>query len=81
MEFNMEPERTRETGNTKKKTRVKVLENDLADLRELGQKLGAVQRTIFKNRYGNLLELLEVHVQVHVITALVQYYDLSLIHI
>jgi len=71
----MEPERTRETGNTKKKTRVKVLENDLADLRELGQKLGAVQRTIFKNRYGNLLELLEVHVQVHVITALVQYYD------
>ena len=29
----MEPERTRETGNTKKKMRVKVLENDLADLR------------------------------------------------
>jgi len=38
MEFNMEPERTRETGNTKKKMRVKVLENDLADLRELWAK-------------------------------------------
>jgi len=71
MEFNMEPERTRETGNTKKKMKVKVLENDLADLRELGQKLRAVQRTIFKSRYGNLLELLEVQVQVHAITELV----------
>ena len=67
----MEPERTRETGNTKKKMKVKVLENDLADLRELGQKLRAVQRTIFKSRYGNLLELLEVQVQVHAITELV----------
>jgi len=75
MEFNIELERTRETGNTKKKMRVKVLENDLADLRELGQKLRAVQRVIFKSRYGNLLELLEVQVQVHAITALVQYYD------
>jgi len=75
MEFNMEPERAREMGNTKKKMRVKVLENDLADLRELGQKLRAVQRTIFKNRYGNLLGLLEVQVQIHAITTLVQYYD------
>jgi len=71
----MELERTRETGNTKKKMRVKVLVNDLADLIELGQKLRAMQRVIFKSRYGNLLELLEVQVQVHVITALVQYYD------
>jgi len=75
MEFNMEPERTREARNTKKKMRVKVLENDLADLRELGQKLRAVQRTVFKNRYRNLLEFLEVHVQIYAITALVQYYD------
>jgi len=75
MEFNMEPERTHEAKGTKKKMRVKVLENDLADLRELGQKLRAVQRTIFKNRYGNLLGLLEVQVQIPAITALVQYYD------
>ena len=43
-------------------------------LESYGQKLRAMQRTIFKSRYGNLLELLEVQVQVHVITALVQYY-------
>jgi len=36
MEFNMEPEMTHEAGGTKRKMRVKVLENDLADLRELG---------------------------------------------
>ena len=75
MEFNMEPERTHEVEGLKKKLRVKVVENDLADLRELGQKLRAVQRTIFKNRYGNLLGLLEVQVQIHAITGLVQYYD------
>jgi len=42
MEFNMEPERTHEVGDLKKKLRVKVLENNLVDLRELGQKLRAV---------------------------------------
>jgi len=72
MEFNTGSERTRET---KKKMRVRVMENDLADLRELGQQLGAAQRAIFKSRYGNLLELMEIQVQVHAITALAQYYD------
>jgi len=71
----MEPERTHEVEGLKKKLRVKVVENNLADLRELGQKLRVVQRTIFKSKYGNLLGLLEVQVQIHVITALVQYYD------
>ena len=56
----------------------KVLENNLADLRELGQKLRAVQRTLFRTRYGNLLGLLEVQVQIPAITALVQYYDYPL---
>jgi len=60
MEFNMEPERTYEVEGLKKKLRVKVVETNLADLRELGQKLRAVQRTIFKSRYGNLLGMLEV---------------------
>ena len=71
----MEPERTHDSKGTKKKMRVKVFENDLADLRELRQKLRVVQRTIFKNIYGNLLGLLEVQVQIPAITALVQYYD------
>jgi len=75
MEFNMEPERTHEMEGLKKKLRVKVVENNLADLRELRQKLRAVQRTIFNSRYGNLLGLLEVQIQIHTITALVQYYD------
>ena len=38
----------------KKKIRVKVLKSDLTVLRELGQKLKAVQKTIFRSRYGNL---------------------------
>jgi len=71
MEFNMELERTHEVGGSKKKLRVKVLENNLTDLRELGQKLRAIQRTIFKSRYGNLLGLLKVQVQIPAITALV----------
>jgi len=75
MEFKMEPERTHEVGGSKKKLKVKVLENNLVDLRELGKKLRAVQRTIFRSRYGNLLGLLEVQVQITVITALVQYFD------
>ena len=54
------------------------MENNLADLRELGQKLRAVQRTLFRTRYGNLLGLLEVQVQIPAITALVQYYDYPL---
>ena len=44
-------------------------------LENWGQKLGVVQRAIFKSRYGNLLGLLEVQVQEHAVTALVQYYD------
>jgi len=74
MEFNMEPE----VEGLKKKLRVKVVENNMANLRELGQKLRAVQRTIFKSRYGNLLGLLKVQVQIYAITALVQYYDHTL---
>jgi len=75
MELNMGPERINERGGLKKKSRVKVLENNLTILRELGQKLKAVQRTIFRSRYGNLLRLLEMQVQIPAITALTQYYD------
>jgi len=53
----------------KKRIRVKVLKSDLTILRELGQKLKAVQRTIFRSRYENLLGLLEVEVQEPAITA------------
>ena len=52
-----------------------MLKSDLTVLRELRQKLKAVQKTIFRSRYGNLLGLLEVEVQEPTITALAQYYD------
>ena len=59
----------------KKEIRVKVLKSDLTVLRELGQKLKVVQKTISRSRYENLLGLLEVEVQKPVITVLAQYYD------
>lgn len=44
----------------KKKIRIRVLENNLTGLKELGQRLKAIQRATFRNKYGNLLGLLEV---------------------
>jgi len=77
MEFNMESGFGKSSGveGLKKKVKVMVLKSDLTVLRELGQKLKVVERTIFKSKYGNLLGLLEVEVQVLAITALTQYYD------
>jgi len=47
----------------------------LTILKELGQKLKAIQKVTFRIKYGNLLGLLEVEVQTPVVTALAQYYD------
>jgi len=59
----------------KDRIKVKVLKDDLIVLMELGEQFMAVQRTIFKNRYESLLELLEVNVQVSAFSALSQYCD------
>jgi len=75
MEFNMGSEKSSEMEGLKDRIKVKVLKNDLIVHKELGKQFRAVQRTIFKNRYRNLLELLEVNVQVFALTALSQYYD------
>jgi len=77
LELNMgsEIERDSESSNLKKKLYIRVLENNLTGLRELGQRLGPIQRGIFRKSYGNLLGLLEVKVQVLVVTALAQHYD------
>ena len=77
IELNVESgfERSIVVQGLKKKIKVKVLKSDLTVLREIGQKLKAVQKTIFRSRYGNLLGLLEVEVQEPAITALAQYYD------
>jgi len=47
----------------------------LTGLRELGRKLKTIQRDAFRKKFGNLLGLLEVEVQVPVLAALAQYYD------
>jgi len=70
-----ETKREPESEGLKKKIDAKVLENNLTSIRELGQKIKAVQRVIFRKRYGNLLGLVEVEVQKFAITALAQYYD------
>ena len=65
MELNVKSgfERSIAVQGLKKKIIVKVLKSDLIVFRELGQKLKAVHKTIFRSRYGNLLGLLEVEVQ------------------
>jgi len=77
MEVNMRSkiEENSELGGLRKKKHVRVIENKLTGLRVLGQKLIPIQRRAFRKRYGNLLGLLEVEVQIPVVTALAQYYD------
>jgi len=52
-----------------------VNESNLTSLRELGRKLKTIQRDAFRKKIENLLGLLEVEVQVLVLTTLAQYYD------
>jgi len=77
MELNIgfEIERDSESSNLKKKLYIQILENNLTGLRELGQRLGPIQRGIFRKRYENLFGLLEVKVQVPAVTALAQHYE------
>jgi len=63
-----------ESSNLKRKLYIRVLENNLIGLRELGQRLGPIQRGTFRKRYENILGLLEVKVQVPAVTALAQHY-------
>jgi len=53
-----EIERDPESSNLKKKLYIRVLENNLTGLRELGQRLGSIQKGTFRKRYGNVLGLL-----------------------
>jgi len=77
MEFKMESgiERKSDSESLKRKLSIKVNESNLTGLRELGKKLKTIQRDAFRKKFGNLLGLLEVEVQVPVLTALAQYYD------
>jgi len=64
--------------NLKKKLRIGTIENNISSLRELRRKLKAIHKGVFRRKYGNLLGLLELEVQVPAITRLAQYYDSSL---
>ncbi|XP_027911440.1 uncharacterized protein LOC114170156 [Vigna unguiculata] len=59
----------------KKKLSIKVTEGNLSNLRELAGRMKTISRNMFKRKYGNLLGLLKVEVQVAALTALAQYYD------
>ena len=67
-----------DSSSLKKKLFFKIKENNLTNLRALGWKLKTIQRDALRIKYGNLLSLLEVEVQISAITALAQYCDLPL---
>jgi len=62
----------------KKKMKFEPIDNNLSSLRELGRKLKAIHRGASRRKYGNLLGLLELDVQIPAIMALAHYYDTSL---
>ncbi|XP_052728449.1 uncharacterized protein LOC128195253 [Vigna angularis] len=59
----------------RKKSSLRTHVGNLTGLINLGQRLKTIQREAFGRKYGNLLSLMEVKVQLPAITALAQYYD------
>ena len=68
MEFGVE--RQLDFVSLKKKLSIKVAESNLSNLRELARRMKTISRNTFKRKYGNLLGLLKVEVQVATITTL-----------
>jgi len=60
--YEFEVERKSESVKMKRKLRIGTIENNLSSLRELGRKLKAIHRGVFRKKYGNLLGLLELEV-------------------
>ncbi|XP_014515615.1 uncharacterized protein LOC106773435 [Vigna radiata var. radiata] len=77
MEVDARPGATQQTGSAilRKKPCLKIHRGNLTGLVNLGKKLKTIKRETFKMKYGNLLSLLEMEVQLPAITALVRYYD------
>ena len=59
----------------RKKSSLRTRVGNLTGLIKLGRRLKTIQREAFERKYGNLLSLMEVKVQLPAITALAQYYD------
>ena len=59
----------------KQNLHLKAKKTDTASLKALSQKLKMPQRTALEKKYGKVLRLMDVEVQVDAITALAQFYD------
>jgi len=68
-------ERGSETSELKKKLKFEPIGNNLSNLQELGKKLKPIYRGAFRRKYGNLLGLLELEIEISIVTTLAQYYD------
>ena len=71
-------ERGSKVSDLKKKLKCELIQNNFSNLQELSRKLKSIQRTTFRKKYGNLLELLELDIEMDIVTALAQYYDSSM---
>jgi len=74
----LEVEKGPEVSDLKKKLKCKPIRNNFSNLRELSRKLKSIQRAAFRRKYGNLLGLLELDIEMDIVTALAQYYDPSM---
>ena len=71
-------EKVSEASDLKKKLKCEPIRNNFSNLRELNRKLKSIQRATFRRKYGNLLGLLELDIEIDIVTALAQYYDSSM---
>lgn len=62
----------------RKTTQLKVKQLDLISLKSMASKLKNIKRRSFAEKFGNILDLLEVDVQEGALTALAQFYDPTL---
>jgi len=74
----LEVEKGPEVSDLKKKLKCEPIRNNFSNLRELSRKSKSIQRAAFRRKYGNLLGLLELDIEMDIVTALAQYYDPSM---
>jgi len=68
-------EKGSETSDLKKNLKFEPIGNNLSKLQKLGKKLKPIHRGAFRRKYGNLLGLLELEIEISIVTTLAQFYD------
>ena len=63
-------ERGPKASDLKKKLKCEPIRNNFSNLQELSRKLKSIQREAFRRKYGNLLGLLEMNIEIDIVTAL-----------